>query len=319
MKRVIRVFIWLLVLSLFIPGTLWRDAMAQQRGQRNNRAVTARLVVQIQYEQEDNSQTADIRTSAKLNLKLSYTRGVQFSSVPNPGGSVDILDLPNAPASAQGAINYSSQSESHSNDTSIFGSGTFAGNYKTPDAFVSAFWAEEQANALDIRLESHGELTGDCHEDITSNGKTQRTDDCADVPGADTGLIELDKFQPNKEAQTPDAKFKTKLRFNFDVIAAPTQETGKNAYLDYNDTTWRGGQTKGDAKAGYKVEFDGFKQFQQPNLSGKKHLILSAQIVPGSPTAAVNGQELRTSPLSEDTPAFETKKFVLPGRGSCPG
>jgi hypothetical protein len=314
MQRVVRVFIWLLVLSFFIAGTLWRDAMAQQRGQRKKQPVAARLVVQIQYEQEDDSQNDDIRTSAKLKLNLSYTRDVQFSSVPNPGGSVDILDLPNAPANAQGAMNYSSQSESHSSDTSIVSSGTFAGNYKTPDAFVSAFWADG-AGGLDIRLESHGQLTGHCHEEIASNGKTQSLDDCREVTGADTGLVELDKFQPNNEAQSPDAKFKTKLRFNFDVIAAPTQETAANAYLDYSDTTWRGGQTKGDAKTGYKVEFDGVKQFQQPNLSGKKHLILSAQIVPGSPTATENGQGLRISPLSEDRPGVDTKRFILLGRG----
>lgn len=310
MKFLQRAFIWLAVTSLLIPGTV-SGAVVPQKGQRNNQPMTARLIVQIHYEQEDNSQTGDIRTTAKLNLKLSYTRGVQFSSVPNANGSVDILNLPDAPVSAQGAINYSSQSESHSSDTVIFGSGTFAGNYKTPDASVSAFWAEE-ANALDIRLESHGELTGDCHEDITSNGKTQTSDDCTDVAGADTGLIDLDKFQPNKGAQTPDAKFKTKLRFNFDVIAAPTQDAATNAYLDYNDTTWRGGQTKGDAKAGYKVEFDGFKQFQQPNLSGKKHLILSAQIVPGAPAAA-NTQLQSPMVVSEDevAPAVDTKKLTL--------
>ena len=312
MKLVQRAFIWLSVLALLIPGTLSRGTMAQQRGQRNNQAVNARLIVQIQYEQEDNSLTGDIRTSAQLKLNLSYTRGVQFSSVPNTGGSVDILDLPNAPASAQGAINYSSQSESHSSDTAIFDSGTFAGNYQTPDAFVRAFW-DDEANGLDIRLESHGQLTGNCHEEISSNGKTQRLDDCADVPGADTGLIELDKFQPIKEAQTPDAKFKTKLRFNFDVIAAPAQEKGTDAYLDYNDPTWRGGQTKGDAKAGYKAEFDGFKQFQQPNLSGKKHLTVSAQIVPGAPAAAVDLPESHPLVMASRsvTCSLEIKRFVF--------
>jgi hypothetical protein len=294
-----------------IPGTLLRGGIAQQRNQRNNQPVTARLITQIQYEQEDNSQTGDMRTSAKLTLSLNYTRGVQFSSVPNPGGSVDILDLPDAPVSAGGTINYSSQSESHSSDTSIVGSGTFAGNYKTPDAFVGAFWADG-ADGLDIRLESHGDLTGHCHEEITGNGKTQSIDDCGDVPGADMGLIDLDKFQPNTEAQTSDAKFKTKLRLNFDVIAAPTQETVANAYLDYNDTTWRGGQTKGDAKAGYKVQFDGVKQFQQPSLSGKKHLILSAQIVPGATSAAVNGVQIPPVRLfAEVTPALERKRFGL--------
>lgn len=303
-----RAFIWLPLLSLFIPGTLWRGAIAQQKGQRNNQPITARLIVQLQYDQEDNSQSADIRTSAKLNLKISYTRGVQFSSIANPNGTRDILDLPNAPSSAQGAINYSSQSESHSGDGSIVGSGTFAGQYQTPDAFVSAFWADG-ADGLDIRLESHGELTGHCHEDITSNGKTQSSDDCADVPGADTGLIDLDKFQPNTAAVTADAKFKTKLRFNFDVIAAPSPENAANAYLDYTDTSWRGGQTKGDAKAGYKVEFDGVKQFQQANLSGKKHLVLLAQIVPGSPTAAVNMQRVLVVSAGEITPALEAKRF----------
>jgi len=314
-KSVNRALGWLPLFSLLIQGALWRDAIAQQRGQRNSQPVTARLIVQIQYEQDDNSQTADLRTSAKLKVNLSYTRGVQFSSVPNPGGSVDILDLPNAPASAQGAVNYSSQSESHSSDTSIVGTGTFAGNYKTADAFVSSFWADE-GNGLDIRLESHAELIGHCHEEISSNGKGQGIDDCGDVPGADTGLIELDKFEQNKESQSPDAKFKTNLRFNFDVIAAPSQETGKNDYADYNDTTWRGGQTKGDAKAGYKVEFDGVKQFQQPNLSGKKHLILSAQIVPGSPAAAVGIQGVQmTRVKSELVSAVETKRLVLLRQG----
>jgi hypothetical protein len=310
MKPGIRVLIWLSALSLVLPGTFLGGAVAQQR---NNKSVTARLVVQIQYDQEDNSQTGDSRTTATLKLNLSYTRGVQLSAIPNANGSVDILDLPNAPTSAQGAIKYTSQSESHSSDTSIVGSGTFAGNYRTPDAFVSAFWAEG-TNALDIRLESHGQLAGHCHEEIASNGKTQSSEDCGDVPGADMGLVDLDKFQPNSEAVSPDTKFKTKLGFNFDVIAAPAVQAGAtNAYLDYSDTTWRGGQTKGDAKAGYKVEFDGVKQFQQPNLSGKKHLVLSAQIVPGSPSAAVNMQRSQTS-RSVPTPAIEKKRFDLVGQ-----
>jgi len=276
-----RAFIWLSLISLLIPSALWRTAKAQRP--KNNQPLTGRLIVNLQYEQEDNSTSGDGSASAKLKLNLSFTRGVQLSAITNPNGTVDILDLPNAPVSAQGDINYSSQSESHGGDSSIVGSGTFAGTYKTPDAFVSAFWADG-ANGLDIRLESHAPLTGHCHEEITSNGKKQSLDDCSDIPGADMGTVDLDKFQPNSEAASADTKFQTKLRFNFDVIAAPTQETPANAFLDYSDTTWRGGQTKGDAKAGYKVEFDGVKQFQQTNLSGKKHLILSAQIVPGSPT-----------------------------------
>jgi len=280
MNLVRRASIWLLLFSVLIPGSLW--TATAQRAPRNSQPATARLIVKIQYEQEDTSKSADLNASAKLKLNLSFTRGVQLSAIANPNGTVDILDLPNAPVSAQGAINYSSQSESHGGDSSIVGSGTFAGDYKTPDAFVSALWADG-ANGLDIRLESHAQLTGHCHEEISSNGQKQSLDDCGDIPGADMGMIDLDKFQPNPAATSPDSKSQTKLALNFDVIAAPTQETPANAYLDYSDTTWRGGQTKGDAKAGYKVEFDGVKQFQQGNLSGKKHLILSAQIVPGSP------------------------------------
>ncbi len=313
MKLVTRAFIWLPVLSLFIPSTLVRGAFAHQRGQRNNQPLTARLIVQIQYEQEDNSQNAEIRTSATLKLNLSYTRGVQLSSVPNPNGTVDILELPNAPSSAQGAINYTSQSESHGSDTSIVGSGAFAGNYKNPDAFVSAFWADG-ADGLDIRLESHGQLTGHCHEEIMSNGKTQSLDDCGEVVGADQGLVELEKFQPNREAQTPEAKFKTRLGLSFDLIAAPATETAAKTYVAYNDTTWRGGQTKGDAKAGYKVEFDGIKQFQQPNLSGKKHLIVSAQIVPGAPAVSLHVPDYGAGSFAgKVTPALKTRKFVLMG------
>jgi hypothetical protein len=304
MNPVRRLFTWLLLFSVLIPSARWQAANAQQRGPRNTQPLTARLIVNIQYEQQDNLKNADSSSSAKLNLNLSYTRGVQLSGITNPNGTVDILDLPNAPSSAQGAINYSSQSESHSGDGSIVGSGTFAGNYNTPDAFVGAFWADG-ADGLDIRLESHAQLIGHCHEESTSNGKKQSGDDCGEIPGANMGSVDLDKFQPNPGATSADSKFQTKLNLNFDAIAAPTHDTPADASLDYSDTTWRGGQTKGDRKAGYKVEFDGVKQFQQEHQSGKKHLILSAQIVPGSPAATL--QQLQIPPAVPESDRVRTR------------
>jgi len=59
-------------------------------------------------------------------------------------------------------------------------------------------------------------------------------------------------------------------------------------------------------------KFSQTQQFQQPNLSGKKHLTVSAQIVPGAEAAAVDMQT--TVVLSHVvTPAVETKRFLFLG------
>ena len=85
----------------------------------------------------------------------------------------------------------------------------------------------------------------------------------------------------------------------------------RHHFFFYNDPTWRG-QTKGDAKTGYKVGFDGVEQFQQANLSGKKHVILWAQIVPGAPAAAMNMRGVHMTPfVGEVASVLETKRLVL--------
>jgi hypothetical protein len=140
---------------------------------------------------------------------------------------------------------------------------------------------------LGVRVKSHAQLKGHCsQESKDDSGHVTRTDNCdGNIAGANA-VIGFDKAESNQDTdRTPDTKSKTRFDFSFDVVPAPTTDNPSqpqpNSIIEFADTTWHGAQTRGDAKVGYKVEFDGTKQ---SDTGGKKRLHLSAQIVPGAPS-----------------------------------
>lgn len=272
----------LLILSLF-PFIAPRLDTAQ--GQRARQPIAARLIVTAQYDEEETVKGPDSKGNSKLSISLSCARGVQLSGITNPNGTVDILDLPGAPSSVSGAINYTTEFETGSN-ASIHATQAFAGTFVSDGAFAEAFWSDE-GNGLDVRVKSHAQLKGHCsQESKDDSGHVTRTDNCdGNIAGANA-VIGFGKTESNEDTdRTPDTRYKTQFEFSFDAVPAPTTDNPSqpqpNSVIDFADTTWHGAQTRGDAKAGYKVEFDGTKQ---SDTGGKKRLHVSAQIVPGAPS-----------------------------------
>jgi hypothetical protein len=211
---------------------------------------------------------------------------VQLSGITNPNGTVDILDVPGAPSTVSGAINYTTEFELTGNG-SIHATQAFAGEFVSDGtAAAGAFWSDE-GNGLDVRVKSHAQLKGHCsQESKDESGHVTRTDNCDGNIASTNEVIGFGKMESNEDTdRTPETRYKTQFDFSFDVVPAPTTDNPSqpqpNSIIEFADTTWHGAQTRGDAKAGYKVEFDGTKQ---SDSGGKKRLHLSAQIVPGAPS-----------------------------------
>jgi hypothetical protein len=298
----LRALTLLLILSLF-PFIAPRLDNAQ--GQRARQPIAARLIVTAQYDAEEKVNGSDSKGNSKLSISLSCARGVQLSGITNPNGTVDILDLPGAPSSVSGSINYTTEFETGSN-ASIHATQAFAGKFTSDGGFAEASWSDE-GNGLGVRVKSHAQLKGHCsQESKDESGHVTRTDNCdGNIAGANA-VIGFDKAESNQDTdRTPDTKYKTQFDFSFDVVPAPTTDNPSqpqpNSISEFADTTWHGAQTKGDAKAGYKVEFDGTKQ---SDTGGKKRLQVSAQIVPGAPSRSavvspIKGQSGKESIVDE--------------------
>jgi hypothetical protein len=276
----LRALTLLLILSLF-PFIAPRLDNAQ--GQRARQPIAARLIVTVQYDEEGTIKASDSKGNSKLSISLSCARGVQLSGITNPNGTVDILDLPGAPSSVSGSINYTTEFETGSN-ASIHATQAFAGKFTSDGGFAEASWSDE-GNGLGVRVKSHAQLKGHCRQESKDeSGHVTRTDNCDGNIASTNEVIGFGKMESNEDTdRTPETRYKTQFEFSFDAVPAPDNPSPPqpNSAIDFTDTTWHGAQTRGDARVGYKVEFDGTKQ---SDSGGKKRLHLSAQIVPGAPS-----------------------------------